>query len=137
PGQVPLSLGTLGAAAYAGHCHKWLCAPKGAAFLWVGPEWRERVHPLVVSFGRSSTRTDRSRYRLEFDSRGTVDPTPWLCIPEAIRFLSGLFPGGLEALMDRNRAVVLRERRALASRVGTALPCPDEMVGSMACVLLP
>jgi len=137
PGQVPLTLGTLGAAAYAGNCHKWLCAPKGAAFLWVAPEWRARVHPLVVSFGRSSARTDRSRFRLEFDHLGTMDPTPWLCIPEALRFLSGLLPGGAPALMAHNRRQVLAARTALAARVGTPLPCPQDMVGTMACVLLP
>lgn len=137
PGQVPLSLSSLGVVAYAGNCHKWLCAPKGAAFLWVSPEWRERVHPLVVSHGRSSPRTDRSRFRLEFDFRGTVDPTPWLCIPEALRFLSGLLPGGMPALMAHNHLRVLDARERLAARLGASLPCPPDMVGSMACVPLP
>lgn len=137
PGQVPLAISDLGAAAYAGHCHKWLCAPKGAAFLWVSPEWRERVHPLVVSFGRTSPRTDRSRFRLEFDGRGTLDPTQWLCIPEAIRFLSGLLPGGMPALMAHNRNQVLSARASLAARLGTPIACPEDMIGSMACVLLP
>ena len=135
--MVPLAIDALGAAAYAGNCHKWLCAPKGAAFLSVREDWRERVRPLVVSHGWNTPRTDRSRFRLEFDWTGTHDPTPWLCVPEAIRFLGGLLPGGWPALLEHNRHTALAERARLAKRLGTALPCPDALVGSMACVLLP
>src|SRR5581483_2062935 len=51
PGHVPVDLTAIGADAYAGNCHKWLCAPKGAGFLWVRPELQERIDPLVVSWG--------------------------------------------------------------------------------------
>ena len=129
PGMVPLALETLGAAAYTGNCHKWLCAPKGAAFLWIREDWRERVRPLVVSHGRNSPRTDRSRFRLEFDWTGTVDPTGWLCIPEAIRFLGSLLPGGWPALMAHNRATALAERARLAERAGHSPPLPGRPGG--------
>jgi Aminotransferase class-V len=66
PGHVPVDLGVLGADAYAGTCHKWLCSPKGAGFLWVRPELQERVEPLVVSWAgglRSSRRATAGRGR--------------------------------------------------------------------------
>jgi isopenicillin-N epimerase len=137
PGQVPLSLRELGAGYYTGNCHKWLCAPKGAAFLHVRKELQAGLKPLSVSHGHNSRRQDRSRFRLDFDWTGTSDPTPALCVPHALRFMGGLLPGGWPALMADNRAKALAARRLLCERLGVAPPCPEEMVGAMATVPLP
>ena len=132
PGMLALDVKSLGATYYTGNCHKWLCAPKGAGFLYVREDRRSDIHPLSISHGRNATRTDRSPFRLEFDWTGTFDPSAYLCVPEAIRFMEKLLPGGWPELMRRNHELALVGRDALCRALGTAPPAPDEMVGSMA-----
>jgi isopenicillin-N epimerase len=137
PGMLELHVEKLGAAYYTGNCHKWMCTPKGSAFLYVRRDRQAGVHPLILSHGGNSTRKDRSRFRLEFDFTGTMDPSPWLCIPEAVRFFDQEFQGGWEGARAYCRALVLRAREVLCAAVGTTPPAPESMLGNMATVLLP
>jgi isopenicillin-N epimerase len=137
PGMLPLRLDALGAAYYTGNCHKWLCAPKGAAFLHVRRDRQQQLHPLTISHGRNTPRTDRSRFRLEFDWSGTDDPTAWLCVAPALRVVEGLVPGGWPEVMARNHALAVAGRRMLAAAVGVDGPCPETMLGSLAAIRLP
>jgi isopenicillin-N epimerase len=131
PGMVPLGLSELGAAYYTGNAHKWLCAPKGAAFLHVRRDRQALLHPTVISHGYSAG------LQAEFDWTGTFDPTPWLCIPEALRYIGGLLPGGWPQVMAVNRALTLQARSVLLESSGADAPCPEAMIGSMASMPLP
>jgi isopenicillin-N epimerase len=135
--MLSLDVASLGCAYYTGNFHKWCCAPKSAAFLWVRRDLQQATRPLVISHGANATRTDRSRFLLEFDWQGTSDVTALLSVPVALRFLAGLFPGGVPELCRRNHDLAIDARRAVASALGTAPPCPDAMVGSLAAVMFP
>lgn len=131
PGMVSLALGELGAAYYTGNAHKWLCAPKGAAFLHVRRDRQHELHPTVVSHGYNAG------LQAEFDWIGTFDPSAWLCVPAAIDYLGTLLPGGWPELMSTNRALALEARAHLCESLGIDPPCPESMIGSMASVVLP
>jgi isopenicillin-N epimerase len=137
PAMLPIDIRSLGAAYYTGNLHKWCCAPKSAALLWVRRDRQSSTRPLVISHGASATRTDRSRFLLEFDWKGTSDVTALLSVPAALRFLEGLFPGGLSELRAHNRRLALEARRVVAAALGTAPACPEEMIGSLAAILFP
>jgi len=136
PGMVQLNLGQLGPTYYAGSCHKWLCAPKGSGFLFVQRDRQAQIRPTSISHGATQY-GDRPRFQAEFDWTGTDDPTAILSVPEAIRYLDTLLPGGWSAMMARNRALALDARRRVCAVLSIPLPSPEAMIGSMASLPLP
>jgi isopenicillin-N epimerase len=128
PGQVALDLRTLGADWYVGNCHKWLCAPKGSAFLYARPERQAVLHPVTISHGLGQG------FLAEFDWTGTRDFTPYLCVDAAIDFHRRL---GGAALRARNLRLAAEGAGLLARRLNTEIGTSGEMAGSMGLVRLP
>jgi isopenicillin-N epimerase len=130
PAHVPLDLETLGADFYAGNCHKWLCAPKGSAFLHVRPEHQERVDGAIVSWGHREPATFLSRT----EEQGTRDDAAYLSVPAAIAFQRA---NDWDAVRARCVELCREARRELCAVLGTEPIAPEEMVLQMASVRLP
>ncbi len=88
PGQISLDMAAIGADFYTGNAHKWLCAPKGAAFLYARPEVQSLIEPLVVGWGWGEDRTFTfgSDFLDYLQWLGTTDPAAYLSVPAAIQF---------------------------------------------------
>jgi isopenicillin-N epimerase len=86
PGQVNLDLGQLGADFYAGACHKWLCSPKGASFLYARHEQQDLLEPLIVSWGWEAEESGASQFVDHHEWQGTRDLAAFLAVPAAIEF---------------------------------------------------
>lgn len=140
PGYVDFNIASLAPAYCTANLHKWGCAPKGSAVLYVRPDRQERVRPLTISHGANSTRTDRSRFRLEFDMTGTRDYTPWLATPRAIRDV-GDMAGGWEHLRKSCGELARQGGESISRTLKQwgegRLLAPDRMLGAMRALTLP
>jgi isopenicillin-N epimerase len=130
PGTLPLNVQSLAPAYYAANLHKWTCAPKGSAFLWVRPDKQSRIHPLVVShfFEQGLAKV--------FGWQGTRDISAWLSVPRALQYLSEI---GWAAIMAHNHAMAVWADQFLCLRwnVHPISPIDGSLLGSMATVPLP
>lgn len=140
-GFCPNALADWGVAWATGNAHKWLCAPKGAAWLYVRRDLQPDFRPPVLSVHAEKARAfalarGRSAFGVEFDYVGTRDVTPALAIAGAIAFLER-HAGSIDAYAERNRALALRGRDLVCERLGVAPPVPDGLLGAMATIPLP
>jgi isopenicillin-N epimerase len=128
PGQIDLDLTELAADWYTGNCHKWLCAPKGCAFLHAAPARQAALHPVTISHGYGKG------FLAEFDWTGTTDPSRFLAVTEAITFHQRL---GDAALRARNRDLAAAGTACVAQRLNTAAGATGPLAAAMGTVRLP
>lgn len=137
PGMLNLDLEALGAAYYTGNLHKWVCAPKGAAFLHVREDRQEGLHPAQISHGIQTGWPGKSQFLAEFDWPGTQDFSAWLVMPEVLDVVAALDPAGWPGVRRRNRRLALEARDRLCETLAIPAPAPDEMIGSLVALPLP
>ena len=123
PGHVPLDLTTLGADIYVGACHKWLCAPKGSAFLYARREVQSLLEPLVVSWGYDNPTYDTGHSFInQHEWQGTRDIAAFLSVPAAIRFQ---VEHDWHNVRTRCRALAADTRDRINALTGLSPLCPD------------
>lgn len=133
PGMCPISLRKMRPAWYTGNLHKWCCAPKGAAFLYVRPDQQPGLHPTHISHAYRP----EGHFQAEFGWTGTWDPTAWLSVSAALEFVEGQLPGGWPAIRAHCRALCLAGRAVLTDVLGIPAPADDDLIGFLASVPLP
>ncbi len=128
PGMLDLEVSTIGADWYIGNCHKWLLAPKGAAFIVAKPDKCRVTHPAVISssFGRG--------FWSRFAWTGTRDPSAWLSIGTALDFWSGV---GEKAGREYMCGLADWAGEQLVSDWRTERGATSDMTGAMTTVRLP
>jgi len=125
PGQLPLDMAVIGADFYTGNCHKWLCAPKGAAFLYARREQQHLVEPLVVGWGWGEPRawTYGSDF-LDFNQwLGTNDMAAYLSVAAAIQFQS---EHQWDTVRDTCQALVTQAIQRIGDLTGLPPAYPDD-----------
>ena len=133
PGQIDLDMQAIGADCYVGNCHKWLCAPKGAAFLYTRPETQSQLRPHIVGWGYDE---QDPRYVDQFEVMGTLDPAAYLSVPAAIDFQAAHDWPTMRAAC---RQLLATARQQVGELTGQAAVCPDspEWWVQMAVIPLP
>ena len=136
PGQLPLSLRVIDPDFYVGILHKWLCAPKTCAFLYVRRDRQEALDPLVVSWGWRPDQPGASRFIDENEWQGSRDLSPFLTVPDAIAFQQAHDWGAVRSRCRDLAASAQQEIGEIFGRAPWHPPLP-EWQGQMACALLP
>lgn len=137
PGQIDLDLEAVGADHYAGNCHKWLCAPKGAGFLHARPQVQDALDATVVSWGYVAAAgghtgfeayTGRTTFERRLQWQGTRDIAAWLAVPAALDFLDA---HDWPRRRERCHAMAVGLMHRVLRRNGLSAIAPDEAFAQM------
>jgi isopenicillin-N epimerase len=128
PAHIDLDIKELNPDFYCGACHKWMCSPKGVAFLYVKKEFQEMIEPLVVSWGYEAEHPTDSQFLDYMQWQGTNDISAYLTIPDTIDFL--------EKHNWREKAQYCREmnlwaKKEICSALDTYSTGDDQFLGQM------
>jgi isopenicillin-N epimerase len=136
PGQLPLTLSDIDPDFYVGILHKWLCAPKGCAFLYARPSAQDKLDPLVVSWGWEPKNPGPSKFVEYHEWQGSRDISAYLAVPDAIAFQRD---NDWDSIGLKCRALALFAQREVSNLFGLEPYHPPmlEWHGQIVCARLP
>jgi isopenicillin-N epimerase len=122
PGQRELYLDDLGADFYTGNCHKWMCAPKGTAFLYARPEVQHLIEPLIVGHGWFPDQRAEKPLIDYVEQYGTRDLAGFLAVPAAIDYMEA---HNWTQVRERCYAMALDTKHLIERTFGVEPICPE------------
>jgi len=128
PAHIDLDIKKLDPDFYCGACHKWMCSPKGVAFLYVKREHQEMMEPLVVSWGYEAENPSDSQFLDYMQWQGTNDISAYLTIPDTIEFLR---KHNWKEKAQHCRALNLWAKKELCNALDTYATGDDQFLGQM------
>lgn len=137
PGHLPVDVAAIGADFWIGNLHKWAYSPRGTALVSVSEEWRDRMWPLVESYGHEAG------FPTAVEFHGTDGYTGWIAAPVGPAVLEQL---GVERVQLHNAQLAAYGQAVIAKalnvetvddegqdRLGMRLiPLPDGLVTTQA-----
>jgi isopenicillin-N epimerase len=136
-GQIPVDVTALDVDFYSGNCHKWLCAPKGAGFLYARPEHQALIEPLVISWGYpDDSPHSGGPFVRQNQWQGTRDIAAFLSVPAAIEFQAAHH---WDEVRQQCHSLAVETRQRIADLTGLApvTPATDEWFMQMFIAPLP
>lgn len=137
PGMIPMDIRALHADFYVGNCHKWICAPKGSAFMYAKNEFKEWIKPLVISHFNDIDINGDTHWSNQFMWDGTHDFSQYICVGDTIDYMATLHPEGWNGIMNHNHKLVWEGAMLIAEKLKIALPLEEKYIGSMVNIPMP
>lgn len=137
PGMVDFSIENLAPDYLVANCHKWICSPKGSAFMYVAPQHQPHIYPLVISHYNDTAIGTAANWSNQHLWQGTKDYSAYLAVKDALDYLPTLVNGTWATVMAHNHHLVVQAANLIANTLGVALPTPVSMVGSICCIPMP
>jgi selenocysteine lyase/cysteine desulfurase len=145
-GQIPLDLSAVDPDFFVGNLHKWLFVPRGCAVLYAPTRTQQLLHttfPTGWGFRPKNARCNayfasgpvqQNPFAALFESFGTMDYSPFLCLQDALSFRQGL--GGEAKIMAYNSELAAAGGRVMAEILGTKVLDNEEGTLTRGCSMV-